>query len=77
MGTTIYNPADIEEIQKWRDLANTDIGQTIESLETVEMGTLALAEAVATVYEDNLARQDQVDEVLATIYEAVLDGGVK
>lgn len=77
MGTIIYNPADIEAIQKWRDLANADIGQTVESLETIEMGTLALAEAVATGYEDNLARQDQVDEVLATIYEAVLDGGVK
>lgn len=77
MGVKIYNEADLETIQKLKAAANADVKETIKSLNEIQDENLVLAEAIATNYEDNLKVRNRTDEVLATIYEAILEGGVK
>ena len=54
--------------------ANDDVKKTVEQLDGISDTSLALTEAVATIYEDNLRRNKNIDEVLATIYETILGG---
>lgn len=58
-----------------KELRNAgDSGVILENLKQINETNLALAEAVATNYETNLAQSEKTDEVLATIYETILGG---
>lgn len=46
-----------------------------EKVNRLATSILALEDAVATMYEDDKKRSVQVDETLATIYEALTDKG--
>lgn len=46
-----------------------------ERLAKIENAQLATQDALATMYEDSTKRNLQVDETLATIYEALTDKG--
>lgn len=46
-----------------------------EKVNRLATSILALEDAVATMYEDDKKRSIQVDETLATIYEALTDKG--
>lgn len=46
-----------------------------EKVNKLATSILALEDAVATMYEDDKKRSVQVDETLATIYEALTDKG--
>ena len=46
-----------------------------EKVNKLATSILALEDAVATMYEDDKKRSIQVDETLATIYEALTDKG--
>lgn len=46
-----------------------------ERLKNLEQGQIVTQEAIATMYEDSTKRNIQVDETLATIYEALTDKG--
>lgn len=74
MAVKIYNEADLETVQKLKAAANADVKKTVEQLDGISDTSLALTEAVATIYEDNLRRNKNIDEVLATIYETILGG---
>lgn len=74
MGVKIYNEADLEVLQKLKAAANADVKETIKSLTEIQSDNDALAEAVATMYEDSIANREKTDEVLATIYETILGG---
>lgn len=74
MGVKIYNEADLEVLAKLKAAANADVKETIKSLGEIQSDNDALAEAVATMYEDSIANKEKNDEVLATIYETILGG---
>lgn len=72
MGVKIYNEADLEVLAKLKAAANADVKKTIKSLGEIQSDNDALAEAIATMYEDSIANREKTDEVLATIYETIL-----
>lgn len=74
MGVKIYNEADLEVLSKLKAAANADVKETIKSLGEIQSDNDALAEAIATMYEDSIANKEKNDEVLATIYETILGG---
>lgn len=74
MGVKIYNEADLEVLAKLKVTANADVKKTIKSLGEIQSDNDALAEAIATMYEDSIANRKKTDEVLATIYETILGG---
>lgn len=74
MGVKIYNEADLKVVQRLKAAADADVKKTIEQLDKIDDTGLALTEAIATIYEDSLARSNKNDEVLATIYETILGG---
>lgn len=74
MGVKIYNEADLEVLAKLKAAANADVKETIKSLGEIQSDNDALAEAIATMYEDSIANKEKTDEVLATIYETILGG---
>ena len=74
MGVKIYNEANLETLRKLKAAADADTKQTVEQLDKIDDTGLALTEAIATIYEDSLARSNKNDEVLATIYETILGG---
>lgn len=74
MGVKIYNEADLEVLAKLKAAANADVKETIKSLGEIQSDNDALAEAIATMYEDSIANKEKNDEVLATIYETILGG---
>ncbi|WP_019132662.1 hypothetical protein [Peptoniphilus obesi] len=74
MGVKIYNEADLEVLAKLKAAANADVKKTIKSLGEIQSDNDALAEAIATMYEDSIANREKTDEVLATIYETILEG---
>ena len=74
MGVKIYNEADLEVLAKLKAAANVDVKKTIKSLGEIQSDNDALAEAIATMYEDSIANREKTDEVLATIYETILGG---
>lgn len=70
----IINDIDLSVAQKARKAEMLNKANNMKLLENLEGGSLSLAEAVATIYEDNLARNAKTDEILATIYETILGG---
>jgi hypothetical protein len=74
MGVKIYNEADLEVVQKLKAAANADLKETVLSLDKIEEGSLNIADAVATMYEDNLNNSLNIADALATIYETILGG---
>ena len=74
MGVKIYNEVDLETLRKLKAAADADTKQTVKQLDEIGETGLALTEAIATIYEDSLARSNKNDEVLATIYETILGG---
>lgn len=74
MGVKIYNEANLETLRKLKAAADADTKQTVKQLDQIGETGLALTEAIATIYEDSLARSNKNDEVLATIYETILGG---
>lgn len=70
----IINDIDLSVAQKARKAEMLNKANNMKLLENLEGGSLSLAEAVATMYEDNLARNAKTDEILATIYETILGG---
>ena len=75
MGVKIYNEADLKIVQKLKAAAAAEAKTTVDGITRIEDTSLALSEAVATMYEDSLKRNIQTDEVLATIYENTLKEG--
>lgn len=73
MGVKIYNEADLKVVHDLKAAANAKLPEMLDSLSDMKEGHAILAEAIATTYEDNLVRAEKVDEILATIYEAVLE----
>lgn len=69
MAVEFINEKSLKELQK-----AGDSGKILEELKQINEGNMALAEAVATNYEAGLERAEKTDEVLATIYEAILGG---
>ena len=84
---TSYEEAQSHLNQKWTGSTWEDIPKQQEEekpkkVETLDekvnklaTSILALEDAVATMYEDDKKRNIQVDETLATIYEALTDKG--
>ena len=69
MAVEFINEMSLKELQ-----ASGNSGAILENLKQINETNLALAEAVATNYETNLAQAEKTDEVLATIYETILGG---
>ena len=69
MAVEFINEKSLKELQKAEDS-----GAILEELKQINEGNMALAEAMATNYETGLERAEKTDEVLATIYEAILGG---
>ena len=66
----------------WEDIPKQEEEEKPKKVETIDekvnrlaTSILALEDAVATMYEDDKKRSVQVDETLATIYEALTDKG--
>ena len=66
----------------WEDIPKQQEEEKPKKVETLDekvnklaTSILALEDAVATMYEDDKKRSVQVDETLATIYEALTDKG--
>lgn len=74
MGVKIYNEADLKIVQDLKKAASNEAKETILTLEELNNLAMAQAEALATKYEDDLARAAKTDEVLAMIYEEILGG---
>ena len=69
MAVEFINEKSLKELQN-----AGDSGAILEELKQINEGNMALAEAMATNYETGLERAEKTDEVLATIYEAILGG---
>ena len=69
MAIESINERSLRELQE-----SGDSEAILKELKKLNDGNLALAEAVATNYETNLAMAEKNDEVLATIYETILGG---
>ena len=60
MGVKIYNEADLEVLAKLKAAANADVKKTIKSLGEIQSDNDALAEAIATMYEDSIANREKL-----------------